>query len=68
MIACQALEESKKANEIISKHVDECTLAWKDCNKTLTELKQRWEKVGWLICCSVLTGSTAIVLKEFLSP
>ena len=63
MIATEALEESRKANDAILKHTVDCTKAWKDCNETLKDLKARWEKLAWLIVASVVTGAAAIVIK-----
>ncbi len=67
MIAAEALEEARKANDAIREHTIECSEKWSECNDTLKDLKSRWEKAAFLICGSVLTGATAIVLKEFLT-
>ena len=67
MIVADALQEARKANDAIRKHTIECSEKWTECNDTLKDLKSRWEKLAWMICASVLTGATAIVLKEFLT-
>lgn len=59
-IATEALQQ-------IARHERECGERWKECNETLKDLKQRWEKLAWIICGSVLTGAAAVVVKEFLT-
>jgi len=50
----------------IDRHERECASRWHDAHLELRALRERWEKLAWLIIGTVLLGIVTVVVQSFL--
>ena len=50
----------------IDRHERECGDRWREAHKELRALRQRWEKLAWLIIGTVLVGIVTVILNPIL--
>lgn len=50
----------------IDRHERECGERWREAHRELRALRERWEKLAWLIIGTILLGIVTIVVQSFL--
>jgi len=70
MVKENAMEIALKALKKIEQHERECSLRWteatielKGIRKEASRNTQRWERLAWLVCGTLITAIFAVLIK-----
>ncbi len=70
MIKENAMDIAIKALKKIERHERECSLRWKEATTELRSIRkdatrntQRWERLAWLVCGTLITAIIAAWIK-----
>ena len=49
-------------------HERECSMRWADAQRELRSLRERWERLAWLIIGTVIVGVVTVVINSIITP